>query len=218
MKKVVISLAVIILGILLVLFYSNKEISKEEKNSEKNQIVKNEEKNINSQINNVEDNQQNEKTNSEGIFGSVGGGGSGSGSGGGAGGGSAGAGAQTNPQGNGCSEMQISYSLRNFIKNTTCNSFDGEICVDKTSRCSLEVQNLDDGTTGIFTIKFTHFELQDQNNILETEPVSFTLSPDQMKIFESETQIQSSGVEGNANKDISCTFFSEQIPKKVICG
>ena len=103
------------------------------------------------------------------------------------------------------------------MKEQTCNNYEENICVDKTSYCAIEVKNLDGETTGTFTIRFTHFEIQNQNNIIETEDVSFTLSPGEIKLFESEINIQSSGEDGNANKDISCTFSSEEIPTKMIC-
>ena len=211
MKKIAIVLAGIIILILIFTIYpQNKIIGNVTPGKNIGEQVQQKEKTE------VEIYQENEIENQENNFvnrvseGSSGGGGSGAGS-------SVGGTDPANEIPPNCQETQISYSLRKFVKNQTCNIFEGEICTDKNSFCSIEVKNLDDDITGIFTISFTHFELQNPENIIETESESFTLSPNEMRVFSSEIQIQSSGMDGNANKEISCTFASEEIPIKSIC-
>src|SRR3989344_8202938 len=166
MKKIIIAFVLLVIIGLTFLFYPkniilNKKIIEKENSADEDSSPS--------------DNQQNNPAGKNSISGS-----SIAGSGGGSSGGAgvASGGTQTNSQNSNCEEIQISYSLRNFVKEQTCNRYEENICVDKTSYCAIEVKNLDSETTGTFTIRFTHFEIQNRNNIIETQDVSFVLSPD----------------------------------------
>lgn len=70
-----------------------------------------------------------------------------------AGGGEAGGGETQGFQG-GCTLQQVSYGLKNFRKNETCNSYSGEDCVDKSYYCSLDIVNIDSNVAGTFGVNF----------------------------------------------------------------
>jgi hypothetical protein len=144
---------------------------------------------------------------------SSGGGGesSGSNSEGSSGGSSSGEKSESNPQT--CEERQISYSLSNFVKTEECNEFSGQTCIDKTAFCSIEVKNLDYEVGGTFTLEFTFFDITDKSTI-QTTQVSDNIDPRETKTFKSTINVQSP----DANKEISCSYLTSQIPTKTICN
>lgn len=105
---------------------------------------------------------------------------------------------------------QISYSIRNFEQNSFCNQYQGVDCIDKTSDCSLLVENLDNQITGIFEIKFIFSNPSKQE--LSSDILSYSISPRNNQTFTSSFNIQGQ----EANQDISCSYATLKIPEKII--
>src|SRR3989344_199710 len=212
MKKLLIILVLLIITGLIFIFYPTNQIINRDA---KNNIPLNQEQ-VNQDSNNPQsaNNQQQDAQTTDGSSGFL----DMDGGGGGGGVGGAGSGSESTNSESECEETQISYSLQNFLKNTTCISFDGLDCIEKTSFCSLLVTNLDENITGTFSINFEHYELGNQSNIIQNDLQTFALSPDQGETFTSSIMIQSRGENGNANKEITCTFSSEEIPAKILCA
>ena len=118
-----------------------------------------------------------------------------------------------------CQMQQLSYSIVNFNKNSTCNQQDGNgFCIDKNVICSVEVNNLDNSEGGIFSLLFSLAEEGlGVGSAFDTEQVEYSLIAGEERIFKSDTQIQTSGEEGLANKNIDCFYNTLQIPQKEVC-
>ncbi len=137
----------------------------------------------------------------------------GSGSGGTGGGGTESSNGEASSSNSGCVLNKISYSLKNFEKTSTCNLYDGNICIDKTAYCSVEATNLDFEISGTFEIGFSFFE-QGQEEILYSATDSQVLEPRNSGIFEVTANFQGQ----DANKDLTCSFNTEQVPTREICS
>ena len=148
--------------------------------------------------------------------------GGGSAGGGGGGGGSSGGSSLSDSEGTkntNCFEEQISYSLRKSEENSTCNEFNGEVCVDKTVKCAVEVTNRDNETTGLFVINFGFFDRSlGEYAQIATSTKEGIVSSSSSENFESTLNLQTEGIDGNANKNIGCTFVTQQVPKKEVCS
>lgn len=105
---------------------------------------------------------------------------------------------------------QISYSIRNFKQSSLCNQYQGTDCIDKTSDCSLLIENLDNQVTGIFEIKFTFSNPLNQE--LFSDILDYSISPGNNQTFASSFNIQGQ----EANQDISCSYTTLTIPEKII--
>jgi len=105
---------------------------------------------------------------------------------------------------------QISYSIRNFEQNSFCNQYQGADCIDKTSDCSLLVENLDNQITGIFEIKFIFSNPSNQE--LSSAILDYSISSGKNQTFTSSFNIQGQ----EANQDISCSYATLTIPEKII--
>ncbi|MFH1308176.1 MAG: hypothetical protein ABIH72_04965 [archaeon] len=111
--------------------------------------------------------------------------------------------------------VEIPYIIKSFIKNQVCNLYDGSICIDKTITCSAEVKNFDDEISGIIKIELTYSIIEGQE--LYSEILSTTLDPGQQKTVQGEYNVQSTGIDGNANKELDCIYHTLEIPTKKIC-
>ena len=140
------------------------------------------------------------------------GGGKGASAAGGADGGVVSAGEDAESGAVGCEERQIAYALKNFYEEEICNEFNGGICIRKKMICRVEVDNLDANTGGIFSIKFSFFADAD---LIDSKIVGDFVGVNEFKIFESILDLDDSN--GLANKDISCSFNSEEVPKEYGC-
>jgi len=132
---------------------------------------------------------------------------------------SEGAGGSGFSSGSTCSMKQISYSLENFNKTSICNINQSGICWDKTVICSVEINNLDNEISGTFKIELMFLEKggNKETDGFDITSSDFLLSPKQSEIFLHSTNIQSTGEDGLANKEISCFYNTLEIPKKEIC-
>ena len=141
--------------------------------------------------------------------------GDGSGIGGGSGGGSGGSGSGS---GSNCYQEYLAYSL-DFSKNTTCNNLQLGICLDKTIRCSAEIQNLDVGASGTFKVRLDYIEQgKNINDTLSTVTQDFTLSAREIELFSDTKSFQSTGENGTANQEINCIFQTLEVPQKTVCS
>lgn len=117
-----------------------------------------------------------------------------------------------------CRMRQISYSLINFNETTNCNQYQGEVCVDKTITCSIEIHNRDNEVGGVFELEFLFVE--EGGNIgepIERKTSEFFLEPLDYGVFEDSANIQSSGENGLANKEINCFYNTLKVPEKEVC-
>jgi len=130
----------------------------------------------------------------------------------GAGGTSSGSSGQQTTSSTNCYLTQIPYALKNLEVNQTCNSLNSEEnCTDKTVTCSLEVQNLHATENGNFDINFNFVNAD--RNVLSSKQTSSIVSADTTATF----QIQDFFTTPNANKEITCTFNTIQVPQEKIC-
>ena len=111
----------------------------------------------------------------------------------------------------GCTLSQISYGIKNLIKNSNCIEYQGEICTSKDIKCSVETYNYDDETSGDFELEF---RLTDElNNIIQilykTEFIQSQGNKTHEVIFKLENE--------NAEKSLTCNYQTINIPKKTIC-
>jgi hypothetical protein len=137
--------------------------------------------------------------------------------GGGGDGDSAGSSSQSTPSSN-CQERQISYSMINPNKTSICNEYLGEICINKTTICSIEIENRDNEIGGLFKIEIIFVEKDlGRESGFYSEPLEYYIEPREKQIFEASTNIQSTGEEGLANKEINCFYTTKEIPKEQIC-
>jgi hypothetical protein len=145
-------------------------------------------------------------------------GGSSSGAGGEPSGGSGGSGegGQEEPQTPGCIFAQISYSLENFKENSLCNEYDGIICVRKTISCSIEIHNGDQNYSGNFKIKVSFNDLE-SNNAIDSYTQDFMININEFEIFGAEKIVESTGENGQANKEIRCVYTTLEVPQKEVC-
>lgn len=131
-----------------------------------------------------------------------------SGSSGGSGSGSSSSSDDTSSQN--CRLEQISYALKNFISNSTCNLYQDEVCIDKTTTCFVNVQNLDQEVSGEFEIRFTFLE---QGEIYFTTTQTKTVQANSIEPFQHSLQLQ----DQEAQKNIGCTSNTLKVPKKEVC-
>lgn len=89
-------------------------------------------------------------------------------------------------------------------------------CTDRTVSCSSGVKNLDSEESGVFGITF-RFSQVGTDNTIKTEYVSESIYPQTRKEVTATTKIQSSGVDGDANKDITCSGQIITVPTKQVC-
>jgi len=130
-----------------------------------------------------------------------------------------------------CESKEIPYSINNFIMNyETCNEYQDvcnkyilgicsdktTFCVDKSVSCSLDLKNLDNEEGGAWTIRFKFYE-RGTDTTIKNDDVTNYLYPQSSKQFIGNVRITSEGVEGNANKKITCVYQQVDLPKKQVC-
>lgn len=126
---------------------------------------------------------------------------------------------QTNPDlESGCIIKQISYSMINLNKTSTCNQYQDDICIDKTTECSIEVHNRDNEIAGFFEIELIFIEEGSNKEIpLDSKTSKFFLAPRSYNTFKDSINIQSTEQDGPANKNIICLFNTLEVPKGEVC-
>jgi len=136
------------------------------------------------------------------------------GSGGGGGGGSSSSGSSPS-----CEIFeQITYSIEDINRTSVCNEYSLGNCVDKTTTCSANIKNRDSSTSGLFEIEIVFVESgKPQEDFFDSKTSSFTLSPGQLIEYTDFANIQSTGEDGLANKNINCFYNSISIPQKEAC-
>jgi len=117
----------------------------------------------------------------------------------------------------GCEDFQISYSAEDFAKTSNCNQNSSGFCTDRTVNCSVDIRNFDNEVSGTFGIDFVFFELGFESNILDETSSSFNINAGENNLFEGITNFVSQGEDGIANKDLSCSYVTIEIPRKEIC-
>jgi hypothetical protein len=118
----------------------------------------------------------------------------------------------------GCDIQEISYLMGGFITQETCNLFQNGVCVEKTLVCSTVVQNLDDNTLGNFIIDVIAVEqgFANQDPIFSSI-VTHSIDSGEQEIFQNIFKIQSQGENGNANKDLTCSYEPIEVPLEEVC-
>jgi hypothetical protein len=128
-------------------------------------------------------------------------------------------GSESSENNNGCFKKQISYSLVNPKTNSTCNEYDGEICIDKTIKCSVEINNRDQEFEGIFKVEMDFVEKGKDRatSLIETRTKETRIPPLGMEVFEETLNLQSTGQDGIANKGVDCFYNTLENPYAEIC-
>lgn len=135
---------------------------------------------------------------------------SGEGSGGGGSKGSSGSGGASES----CTR-QAYHSVINLQKYTDCNSYDGEICIDKSVTCSAEIHNDDSTLSGDFRVELSFVEDGKSNGeAVKKVEKTFNIATKSFAQFEEYTRIQSTGVDGAANKLINCAYSILSTPSE----
>lgn len=117
-----------------------------------------------------------------------------------------------------CVVEKISYSLMNSDKITTCNQYQEEICIDKTVECSIEIHNRDSEVSDLFEVELIFLEEgETKEEPIDIKISSFTPQPQDFKIFRESINVQSTGEDGVANKNINCFFNTLKVPTKEVC-
>jgi len=203
-KKVIITVLIFaILIVLSMIIIQIKDI--------KDKIVEKTKKTI-SYITNLgsEDSEETKENNEENENMGAGGGGGGAGDGGGSKG-SEYFDSTINPI---CAE-QISYSITNFKRTELCTEYNQEICIKKTVTCSVEIRNREEDIEGFVGIRTSFVKIGGNiSNPIKQEDIRFFLGPQQSKNIESTALIESTGIDGNANKIINCLYNTIEIPNK----
>jgi len=129
-----------------------------------------------------------------------------------------------------CEKQYLSYNIKDFgIAQQTCNNQEERCidyvlgicvkkevyCVSRTIACSLTLNNLDNTQGGTFVIRFNYYPLG-IDDVTERQ-ASFYLYPQSSQMFSTSTLITSSGVNGVANKQFSCSYLVSGIPTKEVC-
>jgi hypothetical protein len=139
----------------------------------------------------------------------------------GGGGGGSGSGGSGNSGGtsNNCTYLPITYSLINNKEVSKCNLYNGEVCIDKTVNCSIEIENREGALQARLTLRLTFVEKGKNVSVdgFDSDERNFILDPKEIKLFEGTTNIVSSGIDGLANKEITCYFNTIGTPYKEIC-
>lgn len=112
--------------------------------------------------------------------------------------------------GSNCETNQISYGLKNFVKNETCNSFEGENCVDMSYRCSIDVLNLDSNVGGLFGLDF---QLKINGETSDSQYVSSDISVGGTETLSAVFQL----FDSDAQATLNCAPVAIDIPTKEVC-
>ncbi len=116
-----------------------------------------------------------------------------------------------------CETTEISYSLIDLNKTQICNENQSEICINKTIECYVKIQNREEQTSGFFEVELRFIEEgEDEDNPIEIKSSRFSLHPKGEEIFEETITIQSSGIDGIANKNINCFYNAIEVPLKCL--
>ena len=130
-----------------------------------------------------------------------------------------------------CETKELAYSITNFVMGyNTCNkqeyickdTFLGictektYYCVDRSVSCSINLKNLDTEERGTWQITFNYLD-QNTRNTIKSEIRSEFLYPQTEETLTSAVRVTSTGVEGDANKDTTCTYQATNVPTKQVC-
>ena len=135
---------------------------------------------------------------------------------GGSGGGSGGGGEDT-PGTPGCQKKQIPYSMVNVKESSNCLEEIAGICINKNVFCSIEIHNRDSVNVGEFKVKLS-FAVEGEQGELESDIREFSLNPIESYLFEKSKNIQSTGENGPANKQINCFYNTLENPSAEVCN
>lgn len=118
-----------------------------------------------------------------------------------------------------CSTKQISYSMENLNKISICNLNQSDICLDKTISCSIDIHNLDIETNGNFKMELIFLEKGKNKEIdgFDIKTSQLFVESLEYETFTDSTNIQSTGIDGLANKEISCFYNTIEVPVKEVC-
>ena len=120
---------------------------------------------------------------------------------------------QESKSGLSCVERQISYSIGKVSEEYICNQEQSGVCIDKTARCAAEINSFSESTSGIFYIKITFNELENNSNIIATETADSYVEASNTNRINAETTI----IGENANKNLFCSYSTTEVPKEKIC-
>ena len=158
--------------------------------------------------------ENNENTNEDNMGSSSSGGSSDSSSG--SSGGSGGGGESSSSGGTPfCVTRNIAHSLVNREEINICNTEENGICINKTTNCSIEIHNNDAELEGTFNISLNF--LNESGFSVKSSSKEFVLGPSEKGIFQETLDIESTGINGQANQEIKCFFNTVEVPEKEVC-
>jgi len=112
-----------------------------------------------------------------------------------------------------CVLKRLSYSLRNFEENVTCQEFAGDDCISLYAICSVEIFNFDDDFAGDFEIRYTLTDSSENN--FGSETLSKNVGAGGNELFSVDFEIGSNdGVDENSQ----CLFNMVSVPVKEVCS
>lgn len=119
-----------------------------------------------------------------------------------------------NPQSNtntDCSISPIPYSLKGLTTDSNCITENNGICEQKEITCEITIQNLDDSSGGLFTLRFEFNDEED--NLLSEDTASVEINAGQKQTLE----ITNTFTQPDSQKDIVCSVTTTQTPTKDVC-
>lgn len=113
----------------------------------------------------------------------------------------------------GCTKQQISYAVKNLRTDQECLVPEGENCLEKEIRCFFDVYNLDYEMPGNFGFRLYVVGSESNNYSVDSVYLEAYLNPRSNVTMGKAFKITGS----DANKDLTCIYQKEEIPKKQVC-
>jgi hypothetical protein len=122
-------------------------------------------------------------------------------------------GSTTNPgQETICTIQPLPYALRRPSTEESCNSYNGETCIDKTVNCEVQTHNLESTNSGDFEMRIT--VLNENNQEIFSTIESKNIQPNSFETYTAETSFQ----DENAQQELQCFFNTITVPTGEICS
>lgn len=137
--------------------------------------------------------------------------------GGGSGGGSSGGSSSPSSSSLSCHPELISYSLENLWINDDCKNYNGEICIKKDINCSVVAKNRDDSGGDFELIIYFVEEGKSKTDSFDSTSTRVFIPAHENFSLQDLKTVESTGVEGLANQNLTCFFNTLEVPTKEVC-
>lgn len=112
-----------------------------------------------------------------------------------------------------CYLKRLSYSLRNFGENITCQEFAGDDCISLYANCSVEIYNHDNEFAGDFEIRYTLVDSSGNN--LAPKTLSKNVENGNYELFYLDFEINDAEI---IDENSHCSFNMVSVPVKEVCN